>query len=71
MENKLFNIRKDFKESHKKGSLKQFILDNGGYQGIIDEFGNAIAFLNEMKKAGYSRSYLYVVKKELKYKGYL
>lgn len=66
----LIDIKYDFKYSRKRGAVALFILSNGGFVGIIKKFGSLTSFLEEMKKAGFERSYIYRVKKKFKKEGY-
>lgn len=66
----LQDFKYDFKYARKRGSIKEYIARNGGYNGVISLHGSLSGFLEAMKKAGYSRSWVYDVKKEFKNHGY-
>lgn len=66
----LQNIKYDFKYARKRGSIKEYIARHGGYNGVISLHGSLKNFLEDMKKAGYSRTWVYLTKKEFKKHGY-
>lgn len=66
----LQDLKYDFKYGKKRGSIKEYIARNGGYTGVIDLHGSLKKFLDDMKDAGYSRTWVYLIKKEFKRNGY-
>jgi hypothetical protein len=66
----LQDFKYDFKYARKRGSIKEYIARNGGYNGVISLHGSLKNFLEAMKKAGYSRSWVSKVKKKFKEQSY-
>ena len=70
MEKDLTDIRYSFKRQKRRGGISEFLLELGGYDGIIKRFGSLTNFITEMKEAGYSKSYRCYVKNKFKDAGY-
>lgn len=63
-------MKYDFKYAKKRGSIKSYIARHGGYSGVINLHGSLKQFCDAMLNAGYSRSWVYDIKKEFKKQGY-
>ena len=62
----LKELKTYYEKEGKKGIINTFITMHGGKNGVVKRYGSIKGFESEMKKAGFSRSYISEVVKSFK-----
>lgn len=59
-------VREKYKDNNFKGSISSLIIEFGGIEEIIKQYGSIDRFCRDLQNAGYHKSYISRLKRKLK-----